>query len=190
VSYPVRFTGRMKTNTRTQRSRTVKPAADITVPDFEHLADVASSQVEHQTILEFLRMIPNHKWHPDEISQFGSKVGRMANSMQLAFVPSLHPSLGVIRSFPVPLMQWVYATLANKFGWPMPALALEESSREQRDELRQHEAMMKQLQRTAERAPTDGIAQAVATLLDWMDSEARRLRGDEPPPPPPPLRAI
>lgn len=186
----MRFNKRMKRNTQTNRAAKAVNAEAVNVPDFAHLADVASSQVEHQTVLEFLRMIPNHKWHPDEIAQFGSKVGRMANSMQLAFVPSLHPSLGVIRCFPVPLMQWVYATLATKFGWPQPALALEDASREQREELRRHEAMMKLLQCAAERAPTDGVSQAVATVLDWMDSEAQRLRGGEAPEPPPPLRAI
>jgi hypothetical protein len=166
----------MKTRNRLKAVKAKSPRPN-NIPDFDHLAEVAEAQVEHQTILEFLRLIP-HKWHPDEIGRFGDKVRRMADSLQLPFVPSLNPSLGVIRTFPVPLLQWIYTLLATQFGWPAPALALDDGKREQREELRRHEGARKHLEGAVEHAPTPAVSDALAIVLNWLEGETKRLRGE------------
>jgi hypothetical protein len=151
------------------------------VPSFEQLADVAVAQVEHRTTFDFLRLVP-HQWHADEIERFSSRVKRMADAIPLAWVPVLHPKLGVVRSYPVPFMQWIYSTMAKQFGWPMPAIAMEEGAKDQRDELRKHENARKQIEDAAEHAPTGEVSDAFAIVKMWLAAEARRLGGGEPAP--------
>lgn len=165
----------MKTRNRLKAVKARSPRVN-NVPDFDHLAEVAEAQVEHQTILEFLRNIPR-KWHPDEMTRFGDKVKRTAEALSLPFVPALNPSLGVIRTFPVPLMQWIYAMMAAQFNWPAPALALDDGKREQRDELRRHEGARKHLEAAVDHAPTPAVSEALAIVLTWLEGETKRLRG-------------
>ena len=181
-----------QTNRIPKTSRVSHSHAASSIPDFEHLADVATAQVEHRTVLQFLRTIP-HKWHPDEMARFGDKVRRMAEALQLAFVPAMNDHLGVIRAYPVPLMQWMYTQLATQFGWPLGPLALDDGAQMQREELRRAEGAKKHLEAAAAQhaPPTPEVAGALETVLAWLESETRRLRGgDTPPSPVPPLRAI
>lgn len=68
----------------------------MSLQDFDELAALQCVQVEHQTIPGFLRRIP-HKWHLNEITRFGSEVGRAADAMQLVFMTPVDGSLGVLR---------------------------------------------------------------------------------------------
>jgi hypothetical protein len=182
MSDPMCSTERM--NKATTRNRAVKTKnsprnRNESLPGLEQLAEVSASQVEHRTVLEFLRGIP-HKWHPDEIARFGDKVKRMAEALQLPFVPSINPSLGVIRTYPVPLMEWVYTVLAQQFHWPAPALVLEDGARAQREELRRHEGTRRNLElAAADHAPSPEVSAAIKVVLDWMDAETARLKGSE-----------
>lgn len=180
-------TNRMKPARATRQAH----AASTIVPDLEQLAEVAACQVEHCTIPEFLHRT-GRKWHGDEIMRFGDKAGRMANSMQLPYVPAVNPSLGIIRSLPVPLLQWVYTQMAAQFGWPpmIELNAIDDEQRAQREELRRHEGARKHLQSAAEHAPTPAVADALAVVMNWLDCETERLRGGSGEPATPPLHAV
>lgn len=194
MSDPVCFTPGMKrTNTSAKRAGAVKQTAQqVNPPTFEQFADVATAQVEHRTIFDFLRLIP-HPWHADEMARFGDKVKRMADSIPLAFVPLVHPQLGVVRAYPVPFMQWIYGIMAKQFGWPLTAIALEDGASAQRDELRRHEGAKKHLESAAQHTTDPEILAAMAKVTEHLEREAQRLRGEtEPPssPTPPPLRVV
>ncbi len=169
----------MKHTNRMKAVKTKSPRIP-THPEFDYLADLSTAQVEHLTVLEFLRRV-SHKFHPEYVERFGDKVRRMANSLQLAFVPSINPKLGVIRTYPVPLMQWIYALQAPMFGWPALPLELAELAREHREELRQNEGTKKHLQAVIEHSPTPAVKEAVDVVLTWLDGEARRLQGEAEP---------
>jgi hypothetical protein len=167
----------MKTNNRIKgvkakptRTQNAKSGLDL-----ELMAEMSASQVEHRTILEFLRAVP-HKWHPDEIARYGDKVKRMAEALQLPFVPSINPSLGVIRAYPAPLLGWVYSTMAAQFGWPT-VLAL--TAGDQREELRRHEGAKRHLAAAAaEHEPPTEVAEAIKLVVSWLGGEADRLRSE------------
>ena len=167
-------------NKNTNRFKAVRPSKATrrvpNLPDFDYLSELSTTQVEHQTVLEFLRTVP-HKFHPDYVERFGGKVSRMANALQLAFVPAINPKLGVIRTYPVPLMQWMYTLQAPQFGWPALPLALEDLAREHREELRQHEGAKKHLAAAVEHAPTPAVREALAVVLTWLEGETKRIRG-------------
>lgn len=149
------------------------------LPDLELLAEVSAGQVEHRNVLEFLRSIP-HPWQADDIDRFGSKSKRMAEALQLPFVPQAHPKLGVIRIYPVPLLEWVYTMMAKQFHWPAPALVLEDGARAQREELRRHEGAKKHLElAAAEHEPPADVKAAIETTLAWLEGEAQRLRSED-----------
>lgn len=160
----------------------------MSLQDFDELAAAQAMQVEHQTVPGFLRRIP-HKWHLNEITRFGGEIGRAADSLQLVYMTAVDRSLGVLRVFPLPLLDRVYTIMAPQFGWPaletIPAL---EEGREKRDELRRAEGAKKHLESAAEHAGPE-VASAFTVVLTWLERETQRLRG-ETPPSPPPLRSI
>lgn len=165
------------------------------IPGFEQFADASMAQVEHRTIFDFLRTIP-HAWHGDEMARFGNVVKKWADAVPLAWVPLVHPDLGVVRAYPVPFMQWVYSTVAKQFGWPLNAIALEDGTREQREELRKLDGARKQLEMAGEAVSNPELKEAFAKVTQHLEAEANRLRSIETssgpvnPTPPPPLRAI
>jgi hypothetical protein len=167
---------RTKTRLKAVKAKTPRNG-NQSLPDLELLAEVSAGQVEHRTVLEFLRSIP-HPWQADDIVRFGDKVRRMAEAVQLAFVPQPHPQLGVIRIYPVPLLEWVYTMLSKQFHWPAPAMVLEDGAREQREELRRHEGARKHLEAAAGHAPTAAVNDALAIVLNWLEGETKRLRGE------------
>ena len=110
----------MRTPTRNRKPQGRDEASsgvDLPVHDFNRLSESQDQIVEHRTIPGFLGRIP-HRWHMDEVTRFGDKVGRAAESMQLAYLTVVDRSLGVIRVFPVPLMERIYTLLAPQFAWP------------------------------------------------------------------------
>jgi hypothetical protein len=84
--------------------------------DYAHLQEDAPL-VEHLTIPGFLRRI-SHRWTLDDIARFGNKVGRAAESCHLAYMPQVDGSLGVLRSFPVPMLRRIYDLMAPSHRWP------------------------------------------------------------------------
>lgn len=148
--------------------------------DFDQLAAAVLS-IEHLTVPGFLRRIP-HRWSFEDITRYGDKVGRAAESMQLAYVTTMDRSLGVIRTFPVPLLQRVYEILATQYGWPRiieaPTPALDDSRRVNREALKAHERMEKHLRAMLESVASDDVQGSIATLLGWMGQEIERLRAE------------
>lgn len=169
----------MKKNDRISRVAAGVKKHSVTAngPSFEQFADVATELVEHRTIFDFLRLI-HHPWQPDEVERFGNKVKRMADAIPLAWVTMPHAELGILRVYPLPFMQWIYSTMAKQFAWPMPALALEEGKREQREELRRHEGARKHLEAAVGHTPTPAVSEALAIVLTWLEGETKRLRGE------------
>ena len=123
-------------------------------------AELAESQpmVEHLTVTEFMQRIPHpNRWHLDDINRFGDKVGWTAQSIQLARMMVQSPSLGLIRVFPVPLLQRIYTILAPQFNWPpLPAAALEARQAQMDEKLAQHlQALLPMAEPAAKRSITD-----------------------------------
>lgn len=161
------------------------------VRDFDQLAACEGVQVEHQTIPGFLRRIP-HKWHLDEITRFGDKVGRAAEAMQLSYFTAIDRSLGVIRVFPLPLLQRVYAIMAPQFHWPavIEMESLEDGRRAQREALRKRERADKDLEDLLETADNVEVLTAVQAVRDFLASEMNRLRHEIEAPAPPPENLV
>lgn len=182
----------MNTNP-THRRRTSKTQAPRPQPStgfaqqFEEMPDPLSV-VEHLTIPGFIRQAP-HRFHMDEIMRFGDKVGRVAESLQVSYLTTIDRQLGQIRLFPVPLLVRVYQVMAVQFGWEpiTETAALEDRHAEI---IRNNERTRKRLEAVATAVQNPEIAQAMATVLAYLDSEAQRLRGQEAPPAPTHLRPV
>lgn len=168
----------MKQTPRTPRQKPQSQTLDVN--DFEQFSEGQQElRVEHQTIPGYLHRIP-HKWNLDEITRFGREMGKAAEALQISYLTRNDSSLGMIRIFPLPLLRRVYTVMGSQFGWPPEAVALEDGNRSLRDELRRNEGTKKHLELAAEHAPNPIVGEALATVLDWLESEAKRLRGDEP----------
>lgn len=177
MSDPMWLDGHMK-RTTTRNSRAVKtnaPRSQSKLPDLELLAEVSAGQVEHRTVLEFLRSIP-HKWQADDIVRFGDKVKRLAEALQLAFVPVPHPQLGVIRTYPVPLLEWVYTMQAKQLHWPSPVIALEDGRRSQREALRKNEQLAQQIQELMSATDEPPVVEAASVIIQSLSTSIAQAR--------------
>lgn len=146
---------------------------------FALFAEFSSIQVERCAVHEFLQTIP-HKWTPEDIDRFGYRVGRMALALQLAIVHGVHPDLGELRLFPVPLMEWVYSSMADGKRWPLltDAQALDDRSRGQRLELRKLERAFAALGEITERADDVEVLTAANQVREFLKAETEKLQGD------------
>lgn len=158
----------------------IAPAAS-NASALEDLADTASAQVEHVTTFEFLRRAPRHST-ADDLTTFGNRVKRAADAIPLPWLPAPHPLLGIVRVYPLPLLEWVYSQFVAQLKWPPLPASLEDQS-----ETRKREATRRQLEIVAADAPAD-VAQAFAVVMRWLDSEAAKNRPTEPAPAP--LRSV
>lgn len=179
------------TRTRhTNRQPKHEPGQDLDTRQFEEMPD-PRDVVEHLTIPGFIRRAP-HRFHLDELTRFGDKVARVAESLQVSYLTTVDSSLGVIRLFPVPLMVRVYQVMATQFHWNpyTEPLILEDGGAAQM--LRSSERAKKHLQSIATLPENPAVTEAMAVVLQWLDEETRRLGGDPAPAPEPPapLRAI
>src|SRR5205809_6373994 len=83
--------------------------AHIDINDFEQSA-LGAQTVEHVSVPGFMSRIASG-WALDDMTRFGDKVGRVAEAMQLVFITTNQTRLGIIRVFPLPLLQRVYEIL-------------------------------------------------------------------------------
>ena len=155
--------------------RRVQSAAE---QEFEQLPQ-SDSIVEHLTIPAFLRRIP-HKWHIDEITRFGDKVGRAAESLQLSYMTTIDRSLGVIRIFPLPLLQRVYQIFAVQLGWPqiidVETPALDDPRRVQQETLRSHERLLKHVRALLAIAENVDVQHSISVVVQWLEHDCHRIR--------------
>jgi len=146
--------------------------------EFEQLSQ-QETIVEHLTIPGFLRRIP-HKWHIDEITRFGDKVGRAAESLQLSYLTTIDRSLGVIRIFPVPLLQRIYQIFASQFGWPqiieIEPPTLDDPRRAQQEMLRSNERLMKHMRALLAITENVEVQNSIAVVVQWLDHDCQRIR--------------
>lgn len=169
----------MNTTRTTRRQSSTKSQAPAApsgfAQQFEEMPDPLSV-VEHLTIAGFLRRVP-HRFHMDEILRFGDKVGKIAESLQVSYLTTIDRQLGQVRLFPVPLLVRVYQVLAAQFGWePMNEVrALEDAGAET---LRAHERTRKRLEAVAGDITEPAVAQALQLVLNWLENDAKRLRGE------------
>ena len=135
--------------------------------------------MEHLTIPAFLRRIP-HKWHIDEITRFGDKVGRAAESLQLSYLTTIDRSLGVIRIFPLPLLQRVYQIFAVQLGWPqiidVEPPALDDPRRGQQETLRSHERLLKHNRALLAIAENVDVQHSISVVVQWLEHDCLRIR--------------
>jgi hypothetical protein len=157
--------------------------------DLHEFESLAAESIEHLTVPGYFARF-ERRWHIDEMCRFGDKVGRAAEAMQLSYLTTIHPQLGMIRVFPLPLLQRVYEIMAPQFQWPAATPVLEDT-KVHRDELRKTEGAKKHLEAAAEHAPLE-VREALATVVSWLETETQKLRAVEVtnPEPPPPLRAV
>lgn len=145
---------------------------------FEEMPD-PRDVVEHLTVPGFIRRAP-HRFHLDEITRFGDKVGRAAESLHISYVTTVDNSLGVIRLFPVPLMVRVYSMMAAQFRWEPYTEPLTIESPSGAELLRANERAKRNIQTAAHSAPPE-IIEKMESVLSWLESEGRRLRGENEP---------
>ncbi len=161
----------------TQSKSTQQRRGSLPEEDFDQLSQL--DMIEHLTVPAFLRRIP-YKWHLDEITRFGSKVGKAAESLQLSYMTTIDRSLGVIRVFPAPLLNRIYQILAPQFGWPqiieLAPPALDDARRIQQETLRSHERMSKTMRNLLPFAESVDIQHSIAVVIDWLEHECARLR--------------
>lgn len=177
------MTTRAKTRARTGRVENRQsgfgPAAGETVSlhDFEQLAGEEGIQIEHLTIPGYLRRIP-YRWHMDEVTKFGDKVGRSAEAMQLSYITAIDRSLGVIRVFPRPLLERIYALMAPHFGWPgvVEVNQIEDGKRASRDSLRKIETLTGQLNELVSATDEPKVVEAAGVLVQSLEAQAGALR--------------
>jgi hypothetical protein len=139
-----------------------KATSRLNIPDLDQLADVATVQVEHLTTLEFLRRAPHHPT-ADDLNRFGDRVRRTADAIPLPWLPVTHPKLGVVRVYPLPLLEWVYSQFAGQFGWPQATdtQLLEDGRKKRRHALRQ-----------IDEAITDApppVKEALKIVIDYLE---------------------
>lgn len=165
-------------NTNPQYSRQTQPAnhnADIQ-QDFAQ-AQTPELVVEHRTIVGFLRLTPR-RFHLDEIIKFGNQVGRVAESLQLAYMTTTDSQLGILRVFPVPLMRRVYDIMADQFKWQpwVEPQELPEDTAAARDAVRSNERLASMLRAFMEAAESEEIQDATSVVLERVENDLEGLR--------------
>lgn len=153
--------------------------AEMNINDFEHLTEVTDA-VEHVTVPGFLRRIP-HPWHIDDITRYGDKVGRVAEAMQLSYLTTVQPKLGMIRVFPVSLLERVYVLMSPQFNWPRIAdehAAIEDGRAALRDELRKAERTLADLSSIAEKTDNVEALNSIQEVRDFLTADIARLRAE------------
>jgi hypothetical protein len=158
------------------RGQVNSPAA-IDINDFDQLTAIAGETVEHATVPGFLRRI-EHPWHIDDLTRFGDKVGRVAEAMQLSYLTTIQPQLGMIRVFPLPLLQRVYELMAPQFQWPAEPLALLEGRRALREELKRHERADADLQQIRDRTESVTTLESIETVRKFLADQMTALRAE------------
>lgn len=158
------------------------------VADFDEMQS-GEALVEHCTIPGFLKRIP-HRWHMEDIQRFGDKVQRTAEAMQIAYLTTVDRSLGIIRVFPLPLLQRIYEIQSAQFGWPAlvevqpPALGPGEGASTSHETLRAHEkvrehvkTLMAAIESTSAITPNH-VQASLAVILRWIEEDMTRLRAE------------
>ena len=135
--------------------------------------------VEHLTIPAFLRRCP-HRFHLQEIHRFGSEVSKAAESLCVSYLTTIDRQLGMVRLFPVPLLTRVYQLMSTQFGWEemIEAKPLEDSATQ---DLRSKERAREKLASVAEHVDNPMVANAMKVVLDWLEQDARRMKGEPEP---------
>lgn len=145
--------------------------------DFEQVDPL--SIVEHATVPGFFRRIP-HRWHLDDMIRFGDKVRRTAEAMELSYLTTTDRSLGVIRLYPMPLMERIYDVLARQHNWP-PIVELPQidgGKQMVKDMLRGQERLEKSLRAVIETNATEEVRACAGIVLSWLEGEMARLRAE------------
>lgn len=133
-------------------------------------------QVEFLTIPGFIRRVP-YRFHMEEIHKFGTAVGKSAESLHLCYMTVTDRSLGPLRCFPRPMLERVYSVMAPQMKWPVivdAELGLPESERTK--EVHFNERLAKHLRSVMEVATNAEVQKSAATMVQWLEGEATRLR--------------
>jgi hypothetical protein len=171
---------------RRQTSLTPAPAAATAGIDqqqmIEEFAGMTPEEmdIEFLTVPGFIRRVP-YRWHLDDITRFGDKVGRVAEALQVAYITRIDRHLGVIRVFPEALLRRVYEILAGQYGWPRIIEALPEGSADEtapiREELRAAEKAEKALEPICERVDDVCVIEALRVVRTYLEQHGAELRG-------------
>ena len=194
---------RMNTTSRPRRQsqnrQPKSPRTHSVSQESEQFAEMPDPReiVEHLSIPGFVRRAPR-RFHLDELTRFGDKVARVAESMQISYLTTIDSSLGIVRVFPVPLMIKVYSIMAQQFHWAPWQEPLEPGAAGSAQLLKAHERARRNLEAAACGSATAmpaHVAEAMQITMAWLDSEAGRLRADagpegEPPAEAAPLRVV
>jgi hypothetical protein len=137
--------------------------------------------VEHATIPGFLRRIP-YRFSMEDLTRFGTKVGKAAEAMQIAFITTVERSLGTIRVFPLPLLRRVYEVMGMQFGWPkiieVEIPGLPSGGINPAETLKAHERLEQYLRGALEMAADDTVQHSITVVLQWLEMDCERIRKD------------
>ncbi len=175
-------------NLQTNRTQSTARAGGTAMPSLhtEHIHDDFAEDeaeptpvVEHATVPGFMRdvaMATSTRWHMDDLSRFGDKLGRVAEAMQIAYVTAVDRSLGVIRVFPLPLLRKVYGTMARQFNWPIFPETLALPSNQDSETLGSHARLYQMLKDLEPLAPDISVRGSIGVVLGFLERDAERLR--------------
>lgn len=146
------------------------------VGSFEMMPDLGPI-VEQVTVPGFLRMIP-HNWQVGDYQRIGAVLGKTADALGLQYMQTTNQWLGVIRTFPVPLVKWVYDQLRHSHAWPAYEgdTAAEEAHQQARIALRDAERTAKQLRGMIEKTEDVTQLEALKVVLARAEEEVSRQR--------------
>ena len=156
----------MKAINRIPPKRSSAQPVESTPQEFFPPSD-ADMAVKLETTFNFIRTIP-HRWTPDEIARFGQKVGYYAERLFVSYTGIHNPLLGQVRTFPVPLLEWVYADVAPQFGWPAQTLALKNPA----EEALKTERTKKNLRTLSDKVKEPQVASALAVVMEWLERDS------------------
>jgi hypothetical protein len=174
----MRFNRRMTTHNRTATARTARRVSETAEREFEQVEELPI--IAHMTVPAFMRRITS-KWHFDDITRFGDKVGRAAEALQLSYLTTFDGQLGTIRVFPYPLLERVYRVMSGAHpNWPKIVDAdpptLDDVSRVSRETLLAHERVATHLRVVLDAAEDDGVRASIVDVLDWLERDCAKLR--------------
>jgi hypothetical protein len=157
--------------------RSADPPADHDRNELQH----DSLVIAHMAVPEFMGRIP-HEWHITDFNRFGDLVGKTAESAHLSYLTKFHRKFGMIRIFPVPMLQRVYRILAPQLGWPeiidAEAPQLSDGQIASREALIAHERVQVHLEAMRDAAQDPSVKTSIGVVLESVEADCQRLRAE------------
>ncbi len=137
--------------------------------------------IAHLTVPEFMKRIP-HEWHITDFNRFGDLVGKTAESAHLTYLTKFDRNFGMIRVFPLPMLQRVYRILAAQMNWPeildAEAPQLSDGALASRETLIANERVAAHLRAMRDAVQDEAVRDSITVVLASLEHESARLRSE------------